>query len=300
MGFWPHDSLHRRVEGSRADVAERALNAAQDHTEAAAKSAESSHLPFGGREAICSGEQSSGLVGRTGVDLDHLGYIHVITLNHIHLSWTRQPALHTYQSISTNHPSLCPIRAGAATAASRPPPANSTRVTDATWLPCVYQQLRPALRPEHQPRARPQEGIAPTAVRLQPRPTAGAATQTAALATAEVATQTAAIAAPRPPPPPTPFPPPPLPPWRQREASIPARIWLASLQRAVCSRVRLPRSARSGVPGSQNPRFEIMNTPLELLRSKCLEAGMQETSQVVKGRKTVTTFKGQGPMSAYK
>ena len=64
--------------------------------------------------------------------------------------------------------------------------------------------------------------------------------------------------------------------------------------------VRLPRSARTGVPGSQNPTFEILNTPLELLRLKCEEAGLKEMVQVVSRRKTVTTFKGMGPMTAYK
>ena len=97
-----------------------------------------------------------------------------------------------------------------------------------------------------------------------------------------------------------PPPPRPLSPWRERDAKIPARIWLASLMRAVARHVRLPRSARTGVPGSQNPTFEILNTPLELLRLKCEEAGLKEMVQVVSRRKTVTTFKGLGPMTAYK
>ena len=84
------------------------------------------------------------------------------------------------------------------------------------------------------------------------------------------------------------------------EAKLPARIWLACLQWAVARHVRLPHSARTGVPGSQHPCFKIQNTPLELLRAKCLEAGVPETSQVVSGRKTTTTFQGWGPMSAYK
>ena len=179
-----------------------------------------------------------------------------------------------------------------------------------TWLPSIYRRLPPLAAPRQPPPAQEVAALAPVAPPPQPLRTAGVCVQTAAVATAECATQTVKMLRvadfmppppPRPPraPPPPPPPPPPLP-WREREAVIPARIWLAGMQQAVARHVRLPRSARSGVAGSQHPRFEIQNTPLELLRAKCLEAGMTESPPERKGKKTITTFKGMGPMTAYR
>ena len=63
-------------------------------------------------------------------------------------------------------------------------------------------------------------------------------------------------------------------PWQERDFSIPASVWEATLGRAVARHVRLPRSAKSGVAGSQHPRFIVENSPLELVRLKCESAGM--------------------------
>ena len=63
-------------------------------------------------------------------------------------------------------------------------------------------------------------------------------------------------------------------PWQERDFSIPASVWEATLGRAVARHVRLPRSAKSGMAGSQHPRFIVENSPLELVRLKCESAGM--------------------------
>lgn len=67
--------------------------------------------------------------------------------------------------------------------------------------------------------------------------------------------------------------------------------------------VRLPRSAVSGVPGSQHPQYKIENTPFALVKAKCLEAGLElQGVERVKsgGRALKTTWKGMGPMTAFK
>ena len=48
-------------------------------------------------------------------------------------------------------------------------------------------------------------------------------------------------------------------PWQERDFSIPASVWEATLGRAVARHVRLPRSAKSGVAGSQHPKFIVEN-----------------------------------------
>ena len=63
-------------------------------------------------------------------------------------------------------------------------------------------------------------------------------------------------------------------PWEERDFGIPASVWLSTLHRAVARHVRLPRSAKSGVAGSQHPKFIVENSPLELVRLKCEAAGM--------------------------
>ena len=89
-------------------------------------------------------------------------------------------------------------------------------------------------------------------------------------------------------------------PWREREFAIPAGHWLASLGKKVARHVRLPRSAKTGVPGSQHPVFYVDNSPLELVRLKCEEAGMVQTSQVKRGQTVKTIFEGLGPTTAYR
>ena len=101
-------------------------------------------------------------------------------------------------------------------------------------------------------------------------------------------------------------------PLEEREFAIPAAVWLSTLGRAVARHVRLPRSARMGVAGSQHPRFIVENSPLDLVRAKCEAAGMvlqqpPAPPPHVKGQKrkrpsknVVHTWKATGPMSAYK
>ena len=66
----------------------------------------------------------------------------------------------------------------------------------------------------------------------------------------------------------------------------------------VARHVRLPRSAKTGVPGSQHPVFYVDNSPLEFVRLKCEEAGMVQMSQVKRGQTVKTTSEGLGPMTA--
>ena len=108
------------------------------------------------------------------------------------------------------------------------------------------------------------------------------------------------VPATEPPQPARPPTPPPEIPWEERTFALPASHWLACLRRRVALHLRLPRSAKTGVAGSQHPCFKIDNSPLELVRLKCEEAGMAQLSQVRRGKTTYTTFRGLGPMSAYK
>ena len=107
------------------------------------------------------------------------------------------------------------------------------------------------------------------------------------------------------PPPPTrtiatsPVPPVALP-WEEQEYSLPAYIWLNTLEKAVARHIKLPRSALQGAPGSQHPTFTIFNSPLELVRLKCEAAGLQqEGDTTTRGQRKVTVFKGMGPMTAF-
>ena len=89
-------------------------------------------------------------------------------------------------------------------------------------------------------------------------------------------------------------------PWQECGFEVPAGVWLNTLHKKVARHVRLPRSATRGVAGSQHPIFQIHNTPLELARHKCLEAGLvQEGEPVKRGKVTKTSFLGMGPMTAY-
>lgn len=83
--------------------------------------------------------------------------------------------------------------------------------------------------------------------------------------------------------------------------SFPAIKWLNALRKMVANHIRLPNSGKSGVPGHQHPMFPLHNTPLELCRRRCTEAGLvQKGGAKRKGETTVTTFRGDGPMSAYR
>ena len=88
-------------------------------------------------------------------------------------------------------------------------------------------------------------------------------------------------------------------PLRERDFILPASIWLHTLNRLVARHVRLPRSAKSGVAGSQHPRFSIANSPLELVRLKCESAGLTLHETNIVGISTRTVWKGLGPMSAF-
>ena len=81
---------------------------------------------------------------------------------------------------------------------------------------------------------------------------------------------------------------------------MPAIKWLNSLKMAVARHVRLPRTADEG-PGNQHPSFTIVNTPFDLCRRRCEEAGLtRESGPTKKGKKTTTVWKGNGPMVAYR
>ena len=88
-------------------------------------------------------------------------------------------------------------------------------------------------------------------------------------------------------------------PWQKRDFQLPASIWLHTFHRLVSRHVRLPRSAKSGVAGSQHPRFSILNSPLELVRLKCESAGLRFHESTIVGISTRTVWKGHGPMSAF-
>ena len=91
--------------------------------------------------------------------------------------------------------------------------------------------------------------------------------------------------------------------WEQMEFMLPASIWLNTLHKALAQHVRVPRSAKSGTAGSQHPKFVVQNSPLELVKRKCLQAGMVqigEPSINPRTRVQITTFKGLGPMTAYR
>ena len=104
-------------------------------------------------------------------------------------------------------------------------------------------------------------------------------------------------------PPPPPPPPPPAQPvfdWESSTIAMPAIKWLNSLKMAVARHVRLPRTADEG-PGNQHPSFTIVNTPFDLCRRRCEEAGLtRESGPTKKGKKTTTVWKGNGPMVAYR
>ena len=89
--------------------------------------------------------------------------------------------------------------------------------------------------------------------------------------------------------------------WQNAEAPLPARIWLNNLHKKAARHVRLPRSAVSGVAGSQHPQYTIENTPLSLVKAKCVEAGLilDGEERVTKGSAIVTTWKGKGLMTAF-
>ena len=87
--------------------------------------------------------------------------------------------------------------------------------------------------------------------------------------------------------------------WEEREFKLPASIWLSTLHKLVARHVRLPRSATSGVAGSQHPRFSILNSPLELVKLKCEDAGLKYQGSKTRGMTTRTTWKGSGPMTAF-
>ena len=103
----------------------------------------------------------------------------------------------------------------------------------------------------------------------------------------------------------SPLPPPPLSAdeiwWQSAKAELPACLWLNALQKKAARHVRLPRSAVSGVAGSQHPKYIIENSPFSLVEKKCLQAGleMQEGGRVQTHNTITTTFKGWGPMTAY-
>ena len=88
-------------------------------------------------------------------------------------------------------------------------------------------------------------------------------------------------------------------PWEERDFKLPASVWLSTLHKLVARHVRLPRSATSGVAGSQHPRFSMDNTPLELAKLKCEQAGLVYQGMKTRGVTTRTSWKGSGPMTAF-
>jgi hypothetical protein len=89
--------------------------------------------------------------------------------------------------------------------------------------------------------------------------------------------------------------------WDTSHVSFPAIKWLNALRKMVANHIRLPNSGKSGVPGNQHPRFQLHNTPIYLCRRRCCEAGLVQKGGVKRsGETALTTFKGDGPMSAYR
>jgi len=93
-------------------------------------------------------------------------------------------------------------------------------------------------------------------------------------------------------------------PWKppvleDRVFNLPGRIWMNTLHQLAARHVKVPRSASTGVPGSQHPDFSVRNSPIELVVGKCERAGLVE-EQIIKTKGTVIrTWKGNGPMTAY-
>jgi hypothetical protein len=78
-------------------------------------------------------------------------------------------------------------------------------------------------------------------------------------------------------------------------------VWGRTLNRKVARHLVLPRRAADGVAGNQHPTFTLENTPFMYCQKKCVDAGLTQSGErKKKGGKLVTTWKGMGPMMAYK
>ena len=147
------------------------------------------------------------------------------------------------------------------------------------------------------PTCRPPPPPAESAARQRPRRTSSAGRNPPG-ADALPSSQTISL------PPSAPPPPPPTEAelwWQNAKAELPASLWLNALHKKAARHVRLPRSAVSGVPGSQHPKYTLENTPFSLVLKKCLDAGLvMEGERVTKGNMVTTTFKGWGPMTAFR
>eukprot|EP00966_Prymnesium_polylepis_P011032 253597-Prymnesium_polylepis.1 len=95
---------------------------------------------------------------------------------------------------------------------------------------------------------------------------------------------------------PTPPPAPSTTSWSDLTLSIPGTVWLKTLEETVSARIRVPRMGKEGKPGSAHAKFKLPFSTAEAVRLNCESAGIPvETTEG-----TVTTYKGMGPMQAYK
>ena len=80
---------------------------------------------------------------------------------------------------------------------------------------------------------------------------------------------------------------------------LPANMWLNGLRKKTAQHIQMPRKQKSGAPGSQHVNFKLPNSPPNLVRWKCLEAGLVEKMKQVTPTAKTITYQGLGPMTAY-
>ena len=88
--------------------------------------------------------------------------------------------------------------------------------------------------------------------------------------------------------------------WESMDFKLPASLWLNTLYTQVARHVRRPVSTGRGA-ASHHPCFPILNSPRELVRLKCEQAGLELQPQLCTNKNGTrkTVWKGLGPMSAY-
>lgn len=90
--------------------------------------------------------------------------------------------------------------------------------------------------------------------------------------------------------------------WQMADYLLPAKLWLDGLRVKTAAHIQMPRKKKSGAPGSQHVHFTLPNSPPNLVRWKCLEAGLVQKSMLLtpSSNKRTITYQGLGPMTAYR
>ena len=89
--------------------------------------------------------------------------------------------------------------------------------------------------------------------------------------------------------------------WETSQISFPAFKWLNAFKEVVADHIRMPTGRAVGEAGNQHPKFKVLNTPLVLIENRCLEAGLTQVGRRQKvGKEVRTTWKSDGPMTAYR